>query len=48
MWLAAHDEGACWLPSALYEHSIVLTHWGRADGAGHVSGSTYGQDNYSM
>ena len=48
IWLFAHDEGACWAPRELYERSVVLTHWGRADGVGHVSGSTYGQDNYSM
>jgi hypothetical protein len=31
IWTAAHDEGACWMPSEIYNTSIVLTHWGRLD-----------------
>ena len=26
IFLFAHDEGACWAPQELYEHSIILTH----------------------
>ena len=29
IWLAAADEGACWMPTEIYQNSIVLTHWGR-------------------
>ncbi len=28
IWLATHDEGSCWVPSAL-RSSIILSHWGR-------------------
>lgn len=42
LWLFAHDEGACWAPSEVYERSIILTHWGRMD-RGHTSGTSYGQ-----
>ena len=27
IWLAAHDEGACWMPTEIYNSSIMLTHW---------------------
>ncbi len=36
----AHDEGACYMPSAIYNTSIVLTHWGRLD-RNHTSNSAY-------
>jgi hypothetical protein len=29
IWLFGHDEGACWAPSAIYNTSIILSHWGR-------------------
>ena len=32
IWLAAADEGACWMPTEVYQNSIVLTHWGRCGG----------------
>ena len=31
VWMAAHDEGACWMPSEIFNTSIILTHWGRLD-----------------
>jgi len=40
IWHFAHDEGACWAPTEVYNNSIVLTHWGRMDRE-HVSGTTY-------
>ncbi|GLI62946.1 hypothetical protein VaNZ11_005800 [Volvox africanus] len=46
IWLMSHDEGACWMPKALYDTSIVLSHWGRMD-VNHTSNSAYHQDNYS-
>lgn len=46
VWLANHDEGACWWPSEIYNTSIILTHWGRLD-LNHTSGTQYGLDNYS-
>lgn len=33
IWHFAHDEGACWAPAEVYKSSIILTHWGRMDGA---------------
>lgn len=29
IWVAAADEGACWMPKEIYNTSIILTHWGR-------------------
>lgn len=29
IWLFAHDEGACWAPSEIYDNSLILTQWGR-------------------
>ena len=29
IWLTAADEGACWMPTEIYQNSIILTHWGR-------------------
>ena len=40
IWHFAHDEGACWAPSEIYNASIILTHWGRLD-KDHVSGTSY-------
>jgi hypothetical protein len=31
IWLMVHDEGACWMPTEIFNTSIVLTHWGRLD-----------------
>ncbi len=31
VWLMPHDEGACYMPTEIYNTSIVLTHWGRMD-----------------
>ena len=45
LWLFPHDEGACWAPLELFEHSIVLTHWGRMD-AKPTSSSRYVPDNW--
>jgi Exostosin family len=46
IWLANHDEGACWFPSEIYQNSIILTHWGRMDD-NHKSGTAYDWDNYT-
>eukprot|EP00798_Chlamydomonas_sp_ICE-L_P007380 gene7380-504_t len=46
IWLAAHDEGACYMPSSIYNSSIVFSHWGRL-GMDHKSNSGYVSDNYS-
>eukprot|EP00798_Chlamydomonas_sp_ICE-L_P025771 gene25771-11436_t len=46
IWLMAHDEGACSMPSEVYQNSIVLSHWGRL-GVDHVSGTGWPPDNYS-
>ncbi|KIZ02089.1 exostosin-like glycosyltransferase [Monoraphidium neglectum] len=46
IWLFAHDEGACWAPTEVYQNSIILTHWGRLD-PDHASGTSYGPDNYT-
>ena len=27
--LTTADEGPCWLPSEIYNNSIILSHWGR-------------------
>ncbi|KXZ54698.1 hypothetical protein GPECTOR_4g766 [Gonium pectorale] len=43
----APDEGACYMPTVVYNNSIILTHWGRTD-VNHTSGSAYDQDNYNM
>ena len=40
IWLMAADEGACWMPKAVYDTSIVLTHWGRLDPE-HKSNTAY-------
>jgi hypothetical protein len=40
IWLMAADEGACWMPTAIYNTSIVLTHWGRME-PNHTSGTAY-------
>ena len=40
IWHFAHDEGACWAPSEIYNASIILTHWGRTD-LHHESGTSY-------
>ena len=45
IFLFAHDEGACWAPQELFEHSIILTHWGRMD-ARPQSSSRYIPDNW--
>ena len=45
IFLFAHDEGACWAPQELYDHSIILTHWGRMDAEPHSS-SRYIPDNW--
>eukprot|EP00775_Hariotina_reticulata_P001698 gene1698-2044_t len=29
IWLFAHDEGACWAPTEIYNRSIILSQWGR-------------------
>lgn len=47
IWLAPHDEGACWFPTDIYEHSIILTHWGRMD-PDHTSNTAFAADNYSQ
>jgi hypothetical protein len=36
IFLMTHDEGACYMPSEVYDTAIVLTHWGRTD-PGHTS-----------
>lgn len=46
IWLATHDEGACWFPTEVYNNSIILTHWGRMD-VNHTSNTAYELDNYS-
>jgi hypothetical protein len=47
VWLMPHDEGACYMPTEIYNTSIVLTHWGRLD-VDHVSGTGYPPDNYTL
>jgi hypothetical protein len=47
VWLTPHDEGGCWLPTEVYRHSIILTHFGRMD-ANHASNTAFPADNYSM
>ncbi|PNH11304.1 putative glucuronosyltransferase [Tetrabaena socialis] len=47
IWLTPHDEGACYMPTHVYNKSIILTHWGRMD-ADHTSGTAYGSDDYSI
>ncbi|KAG2497881.1 hypothetical protein HYH03_004147 [Edaphochlamys debaryana] len=47
IWLTAMDEGACYMPTNVYNASIMLTHWGRTDPE-HTSGSAYLQDDYSI
>jgi hypothetical protein len=46
IWLMPHDEGACYMPTEIYNTSIVLTHWGRLD-VEHESGTGWDQDNYT-
>lgn len=47
IWLAPHDEGACWFPREIYNRSIILTHWGRMD-EHHTSNTAFAADNYSV
>ncbi|PNW76519.1 hypothetical protein CHLRE_11g467660v5 [Chlamydomonas reinhardtii] len=46
IWMTNHDEGACYMPTEIYNSSIMLTHWGRLD-LNHTSNTAYGPDNYS-
>jgi hypothetical protein len=39
IWLFAHDEGACWAPTELARHGILLSHWGRTTPGGNPPGS---------
>lgn len=43
--LVAHDEGSCYVPTAI-RPSIILSHWGRKD-AQHNSSTGYWEDEYS-
>jgi hypothetical protein len=45
IWLMPHDEGACYMPTEIYNTSIVLTHWGRLD-LEHESGTAFAPDYY--
>ncbi|KAG2488354.1 hypothetical protein HYH03_013044 [Edaphochlamys debaryana] len=47
IWLTNHDEGACYMPTEIYNTSIMLTHWGRMD-LNHTSNTAYGPDNYNQ
>ncbi len=47
VWLMPHDEGACYMPSEIYNASIVLTTWGRLD-LNHTSSTGYPPDNYTF
>ncbi|KAG2488355.1 hypothetical protein HYH03_013045 [Edaphochlamys debaryana] len=47
IWLTNHDEGACYMPTEIYNTSIMLTHWGRMD-LHHISNTAYTADNYSV
>ncbi|KAG2437847.1 hypothetical protein HXX76_005465 [Chlamydomonas incerta] len=47
IWLMTPDEGACYMPSVIFNTSIILTHWGRMD-QDHKSNTGYLQDNYDM
>ncbi|KAG2501893.1 hypothetical protein HYH03_000391 [Edaphochlamys debaryana] len=47
IFLTAADEGACWMPTAVYKNSIMLTHWGRMD-PDHTSNTAYIPDNYTF
>ncbi|EFJ49814.1 acetylglucosaminyltransferase [Volvox carteri f. nagariensis] len=46
IWMTNHDEGACYMPTEIYQTSIMLTHWGRMD-LNHTSNTAYRPDNYS-
>ncbi|GLI69226.1 hypothetical protein VaNZ11_013715 [Volvox africanus] len=46
IWMMLNDEGGCWMPTEIYNTSIVLSHWGRMD-EDHVSGTAWGYDNYT-
>ncbi|GFR45050.1 hypothetical protein Agub_g6421 [Astrephomene gubernaculifera] len=46
IWMTNHDEGACYMPTEIYNASIMLTHWGRLD-PDHKSNTAYHPDNYS-
>lgn len=46
IWLANHDEGACWFPTEISNSSIILTHWGRLD-ENPLSNTGWPPDNYS-
>ncbi|PNH07817.1 putative glucuronoxylan glucuronosyltransferase F8H, partial [Tetrabaena socialis] len=47
IWLMAHDEGACYMPTHVFNASIVLTHWGRTE-LNHTSNTAYDADNYNL
>ncbi|KAG2493469.1 hypothetical protein HYH03_008286 [Edaphochlamys debaryana] len=47
IWLTNHDEGACYMPTEIYNTSIMLTHWGRMD-LNHTSNTAYRADFYSQ
>eukprot|EP00201_Polytomella_parva_P014690 CAMPEP_0175050468 /NCGR_PEP_ID=MMETSP0052_2-20121109/7275_1 /TAXON_ID=51329 ORGANISM="Polytomella parva, Strain SAG 63-3" /NCGR_SAMPLE_ID=MMETSP0052_2 /ASSEMBLY_ACC=CAM_ASM_000194 /LENGTH=861 /DNA_ID=CAMNT_0016314673 /DNA_START=726 /DNA_END=3311 /DNA_ORIENTATION=+ len=46
IFMAFHDEGACYLPHDVYTNSTILTSWGRLD-LDHRSHTAYVPDNYS-
>jgi Exostosin family len=29
IWLFSHDEASCWVPTEIWNTSIILSHWGR-------------------
>eukprot|EP00798_Chlamydomonas_sp_ICE-L_P001799 gene1799-33219_t len=45
IWLTTADEGACWMPTEIFNNSIILTHWGRLE-PNHTSGTAFNRDNY--
>ena len=47
IFLMAHDEGACYMPTEVYNTSIVLSHWGRL-GLEHTSNTAFYADNYNQ
>ncbi|MEW5318578.1 MAG: hypothetical protein WDW38_009791 [Sanguina aurantia] len=46
IWLALHDEAPCYIPTEIYNSSIIMSHWGRL-GLDHKSNTAYPSDNYS-
>ncbi|KAG2489065.1 hypothetical protein HYH03_012501 [Edaphochlamys debaryana] len=46
IFLTNHDEGACYMPTEIYETAIMLTHWGRLD-LNHTSNTGWKPDNYT-